>query len=353
MGFFLRKPDFHIPADGIDQIKTISIGGIQQTILIQSHSPENPVLLFLHGGPSMPLPGVSSRGKDYTVATNTRELVKHFTVVFWDQRGTGKSYHKNIPPSSMTFDQLVSDTAELTDFLRDTFSQDKIFLAAHSFGTLIGMYLLKKHPEKFHSYVGISQIISWTDNDRSALIWVKEEAKRRGDYKALNELEEVGDPPFTESYKQWGVLRKWQMKYNSMVYQDDTIKHPGLAKVSLGMLTSKDYRLTDVFHSFYSGFKLIYTDEFIQNIPKIDVQKDVPQVMVPVTFIHGRKDVHVSAYLVEEYFNTLKTTKEKRFIWTEKSAHLFHPEDTALIEQHLIEELKHIKAEVPIHEIYL
>ena len=346
MGLFSRKPDFQIPADGIDKIETIVLGGIQQTILIQSHSPKNPVLLFLHGGPSMPLPGISSRGKNYTVATNTKELVKHFTVVFWDQRGTGKSYHKDIPPTSMTFEQLVSDAAELTDFLRETFHQEKIFLAAHSFGTLIGMYLLKKHSEKFHSYVGLSQIISWAENDRAGLDWVKEEAKRRGDLKALNELEAVGNPPFTEGYKQWGVLRKWQMKYSTMVYKDDKIKHPGLAKVSFDMLVSKDYSLRDVFHSFYSGFKLIYSDQFIRNIPNINVQKEVPSVAIPVTFIHGRKDVHVHAHFAEDYLNSLKTNHEKKFIWMEKSAHLFHPDDTALIEQHLINEIKHIKAEV-------
>lgn len=346
MGFFSPKPDFYIPEDGIDRIDTITLGGIQQSILIQSYSPKNPVLLFLHGGPSMPLPGVSSRGKNYTVATNTKELVKHFTLVFWDQRGTGKSYHKSIPPSSMTFEQLVSDAAELTDYLRETFQQNKIFLAAHSFGTLIGMYLLKRHPDKFHSYVGISQIISWAENDREGLEWAKKEAKRRGDFKALNELEAVGDPPFTEGYKQWGVLRKWQMKYSTMVYNDDKIKHPGLAKVSLNMLISKDYSLTNVFHSFYSGFKLIYSDEFILNIPKIDVHKDVPSVDVPVTFIHGRKDVHVHAHFAVDYLTTLKATFGKNFIWMEKSAHLFHPDDTALIEQHLINQLSHIKAEI-------
>lgn len=346
MGFFSRKPDFHIPEDGIDRIDAITLGGIQQSILIQSYSPKNPVLLFLHGGPSMPLPGISSRGKNYTVATNTKELIKHFTVVFWDQRGTGKSYHKDIPQTSMTFEQLVSDAADLTDYLRETFQQNKIFLAAHSFGTLIGMYLVKRHPDKFHSYVGISQIISWTENDREGLEWAKKEAKRRGDFKALNELEAVGDPPFTEGYKQWGVLRKWQMKYSTMVYNDDKIKHPGLAKVSLDMLVSKNYSLKDVFHSFYSGFKLIYTDEFIRNIPKIDVQKDVPSVDVPVTFIHGRKDVHVHAHFVEDYLSTLKTNHDKSFIWMEQSAHLFHPDDTALIEQQLINQLSHIKAEV-------
>jgi pimeloyl-ACP methyl ester carboxylesterase len=49
-------------------------------------------MLFIHGGPSMPVPGVSCRGVDYVLITTTKELVKHFTIVYWDQRGTGKSY---------------------------------------------------------------------------------------------------------------------------------------------------------------------------------------------------------------------------------------------------------------------
>jgi pimeloyl-ACP methyl ester carboxylesterase len=343
MSFFF-KPDFLIPNTGIDQLETVDLGGIQQSIIIQSYSPKNPVLLFLHGGPSMPLPGVSSRGKNYTVATNTKELIKHYTVVFWDQRGTGKSYHEHIHPESMNFEQFLADAAELTDYLRKKFSQDKIFLSAHSFGTLIGMYLVKRHPEKFHSYVGLSQIISWTENDRAGLDWTKAEAKRRGDQKALKELEAVGDPPFIEGYKQWGVLRKWQMKYNTMVYSDEHIRHPGLGKVSLAMLFSRNYSVKDVFNTFYRGFKLIYSDEFIRNIPKIDVKKDVPEAKLPITFIHGRKDVHVHAHLAQEYFNSVITNHEKQFLWVEKSAHLFHPDDALLIEQHLINELRHLKA---------
>lgn len=41
-----------------------------------------------------------------------------------------------------------------------------------------------------------------------------------------------------------------------------------------------------------------------------------------------------------------QTIHEKNFIWMEKLAHLFHPDDTARIEQQLINELSHIKAEV-------
>ncbi|WP_456274617.1 alpha/beta fold hydrolase [Bacillus sp. AK031] len=336
-----QKPDFMIPPEGIDSVERVTLGGIQQTILIQSTAMNLPVLLFLHGGPSMPLPGVSSRGKNYTVATNTKELVKHFTLVFWDQRGTGKSYHKNIPQETMNFEQFVQDANEMTDFLLKRFNQQKIYLAAHSYGSLIGMYLIHHHPQKFYSYTGISQLISWTENDKLSLQWLKTEAAARHDKKALKELNAVGVPPFLEGQKQWGVLRKWQMKYNSMVYTDKNIKHPGLAKISLNMLLSKDYRLSDMKHTFYDGFKLVYSDEFIRNIPLINVAKDIPRIGIPVTFIHGKHDVHVHGELLEDYVENLNAEHGKRIVWCDKSAHLFHPDDTKDIENLLIQELNH------------
>ncbi|QBP42043.1 hypothetical protein [Paenisporosarcina antarctica] len=85
-----KKSDFISTENGISEINSIKIGGINQSILIQGEDSAKPILLFLHGGPSLPLPGVSSRGSNYTIVTNTKELVKHFIVVFWDQRGTGE-----------------------------------------------------------------------------------------------------------------------------------------------------------------------------------------------------------------------------------------------------------------------
>ncbi|MEH7179196.1 alpha/beta hydrolase [Neobacillus vireti] len=342
-GIFTKKPDFIISEKGLSTVQTIYIGGIQQSILLQGENLNNPILLVVHGGPTMPLPGVSSKGRDYTIVTNTRELVKHFVVVFWDQRGTGKSYHQNISPESMNINQFVLDANELTDYLRQRFNKEKIFLAGHSWGSTISLELAAKYPEKFYSYVGISQIVSWTENDRLALKWIKEEAKRRGNNKALLELESIGEPPFVESFQQWGVLRKWQRKFNTLIYTDKDVKHPGLLGVSKPMFQSEDYTLMDIVHSYYHGFKLIYTQAFIEELAENDFFKSVKEMEMPVTFIHGRKDFHVHGSLVEDYFKQLNAKKGKNFIWAEKSAHLFHPDDTRIIEQYFIEELRHLK----------
>jgi hypothetical protein len=63
MGLFSNRLDFLISQDGINKVEKVLIGGIEQSILIQAEDKTKPVLLFLHGGPSLPIPGVSSRGK--------------------------------------------------------------------------------------------------------------------------------------------------------------------------------------------------------------------------------------------------------------------------------------------------
>lgn len=155
MKLLSKKPDFTIANSGISSIEKVLLGGIEQYILIQAEDPTKPVLLFLHGGPSMPVSGVSNRGTDYTIATNTKELVKNFVLVFWDQRGTGKSYNRMIKRETMTLNQFISDANELIDLLRERFCQQKIFLAGHSWGTLLGLSLVHQYPEKFYSYIGI------------------------------------------------------------------------------------------------------------------------------------------------------------------------------------------------------
>ncbi|QBP42042.1 serine aminopeptidase domain-containing protein [Paenisporosarcina antarctica] len=128
----------------------------------------------------------------------------------------------------MTFSQFVSDTGELTDYLIKRFNKEKIFLAGHSWGSLIGLKTVSENPEKFYSYIGLSQIVSWTENDRLGLLWTKKEAKIRNNKKAMHELNSVGEPPFNKNFKQWGVLRKWQQRFGTIIHSDELIKGPSL-----------------------------------------------------------------------------------------------------------------------------
>jgi pimeloyl-ACP methyl ester carboxylesterase len=338
MKLLTKKADFTISNKGISAIESVMIGGVKQSILIQTENPTNPIILFLHGGPSMPVPGVSSRGRDYALVTCTKQLVQHFTVVFWDQRGTGKSFSKGISGDSMHLDQFISDASELVDYLLKRFKQPKLHLMAHSWGTVIGLSLAKKIPSKLYSYTAFSQITNWVENDKLCYRWLLERAKETNNQKAIKELTEVGKPPYLESFKQWGLMRKWLLKYKSMVYDAGDKGSASYAKAAQIMLGSPDYSLLDVFHSLVSGFKLSYSEKMIQDLNTFDFFTEIPKLEIPVLFIHGEKETHVWAELVQKYHDQLEAPLKKLF-WSKKSSHAFHLEDARENEQILIENL--------------
>ena len=124
----------------------IEIGGILQGFFIRAENPENPVILFLHGGPGSPeLPMLIP----YEVS---ERLEKHFTVCYWEQRGAGISFSNSIDPATMTITQMVEDTRQMTVYLQRRFNQDKIYLIGHSWGSYLGVKTIEKYPELFRIY---------------------------------------------------------------------------------------------------------------------------------------------------------------------------------------------------------
>ncbi len=107
----------------------VNINGVEQGMFIKSKDSTNPVLLYLHGG--MP--------EYFLTQKYPTGLENYFTVVWWEQRGSGLSYYADIPPETITLEQMISDTKEVTNYLRQRFGQEKIYLMGHSGGTFIGI----------------------------------------------------------------------------------------------------------------------------------------------------------------------------------------------------------------------
>ena len=125
-------------------------------------------MLFLHGGPGSP---------EYAFMRYFNpHLENDFIVVYWEQRGAGKSFSKNIPPESMTLEQMVSDTRELSEYLANRFGKKKIYILGYSWGTLLGILTAHKHPELFHAYFGVGQVGDQYRGERVSFDWVKEQA---------------------------------------------------------------------------------------------------------------------------------------------------------------------------------
>jgi pimeloyl-ACP methyl ester carboxylesterase len=103
----------------------LDVNGVEEGMIIKGKNLANPVLLYLHGG--MP--------EYFLTQEYPTGLEEYFTVVWWEQRGSGLSYHDDIPAETMNLEQMISDTLVVTNYLRQRFGKEKIYLMGHSGGT--------------------------------------------------------------------------------------------------------------------------------------------------------------------------------------------------------------------------
>ena len=155
-----------IPKGGINKSMYVDINGSKQWISIYGQDRNNPVLLYLHGGP-----GSATSLYDYAF---TRKWADVYTVVTWDQRGCGKSYDRS-HSQTITADVMMQDGKAMTEFLRDYLQVEKITLLGHSWGSYFGANLAQAYPEYYDAFIGTGQFVDWEENEHrlyaAALTW--------------------------------------------------------------------------------------------------------------------------------------------------------------------------------------
>ena len=166
-------------AGSISEKIFVNINGVEQGMFIKSKDATHPVLLYLHGG--MP---------DYFLTQKyPTGLEDYFTVVWWEQRGSGISYSADIPPETMTLEQMISDTLEVTNYLRHRFGKEKIYLMGHSGGTFIGIQAAARAPELYYAYIGVAQMSNQLKSERLAYEYMLKQFKENGNTEMVRKLE--------------------------------------------------------------------------------------------------------------------------------------------------------------------
>jgi pimeloyl-ACP methyl ester carboxylesterase len=315
-------------AEGVCSLEKVRLGGVDQWILIRGEISANPVLLFLHGGPGAPLFPYARE-----IGTKTK-LEKKFVVIYWEQRGTGKSYSTSIPATSMSISQLVSDANELIKYLKNRFRKNQVILIARSWGTIIGIKLVQKYPEHISNYIGIGQIVNPLANDSISYYHTLYLADVQRNQKALFDLKKIGPPPYT--YKELINQRKWLTKFTRKFNND--YKNAEFQHNLLRLLSTPEYSLKDIFvmglDPFFS-LKHLWNKEYYQ----INLIEQIPKLEIPVCFLVGRHDYFTPGVLVKKYYDNLYSPKGKRFIWFENSGHQPEHDEPSKFYEVIIEEV--------------
>jgi pimeloyl-ACP methyl ester carboxylesterase len=297
-------------ADGIDEMISVEIGGIQQWILIRGENKDNPVLLYLHGGPgSSNLPFIH---------LFQRRWEKDFTVVQWDQRGAGRTHRTNGPgiADTLSLDRMVRDAEEVVEFLCRRLGRDRIVLLGHSWGSILGMHLLKERPERFHAYVGVGQVVNMQDNERVSYEYTLRRARALGNENAIEDLESIGRPPYTgsqeEIYSKLGIQRRWLLHFGGAFYGQTSMT----AFLKL-LLFTPELSLLDIYYWIDGNiFSIQNMDDFFD----LDLRQLGANFEVPLFFFIGRHDYQTPFELSRPYFESL-SAPHKEWLWFDEAAH--------------------------------
>lgn len=164
----------------------VRINGIDQFLFHLGTSFDNPVMLYLHGGP----------GSVESLLTGVFQdkWEEIYTVVHWDQRGAGKTLTRN-SDKLPTAELMLQDLFEVVRYLKKKYNKKKIVLFGHSWGSVLGSIFIRKHPEEIEYYIGAGQIISMMENEQVGYNKIKELIEQAGDKKSLKKLESIGEYP--------------------------------------------------------------------------------------------------------------------------------------------------------------
>lgn len=290
-------------SNGIDEALYVSIGGIDQWITIRGWERNNPVLLFLHGGPGDP--------------TNPWSFMffesweKQFTVVQWDQRGAGRTLQKTGPniASTLTVDRMVRDGIELSEFLCIHLRKSSIIIVGHSFGSILGILMSRTKPEYFTAYIGTGQVADATTNYTVTFNALMKKARAIGNDQALRELDSTGPPPYST-----GAGYRMQWKWSTIFEGADKFLAGNIGRT----LVAPNGSAQDVDNG--ADGMVLSASRLVAQTQSLGPRELGCAFSIPIFFIQGAEDFATATSLVKDYFDVIEAP-HKGFEQIENGGH--------------------------------
>ncbi|GKX29480.1 proline iminopeptidase [Vallitalea longa] len=306
--------------NGMQQNLYVEIGKIKQYLQIRGKDKNNPIILFLHGGPGNP--------NAYIAPYYQKTLEKSFTFVNWDQRGSGRTFFENPHMNYKTDispEIMINDIDEIISYLSNRFGQKKIILMGHSWGTVLGTQYCLKYPDKISAYIGIGQSINAMKGEELAFKTAIDMAQSDSKIEYINNLQDT----WNKISRQKNVNKEFMMdfiKMRKLIAQYLTCSDEmSPIKTMWLYFTSSEMSLRDLKFLLKNSnldnrFKYgVMLDEYV--FFHFDINEYPKNYQVPVYFISGDSDCIPPHIMIEEYFNSI-TAPDKKMFLIKKAGHL-------------------------------
>ena len=288
--------------DGVQERIFVNLGGIEQAIHIRGQSINNPVIIWLHGGPGW--------SDTYNLSTFQFQMEHEFTFVRWDQRGTGRTFYKN-PDAPLSLDIQVSDLDDLVEYVTDRFNQP-VFIVGHSWGSVLGITYASRYPEKIAGFVGVGQNINFAENTTILINAGIERALTAGNTADAEQMralyERVGGRGFSYENFDFADIQLLQgLPGRYLTPSGESIVLDSMFSPWFGFTEKRQLisLIADINFNFNRNRPLFN---------ELDIFTPPEQLEIPIAFIMGREDYITSTSLVIEYYNRVEAPSRNIFI---------------------------------------
>lgn len=274
-----------------------TINGMEQWITVRGHDRANPVLLWLHGGPGFPMSGMAPLFFDWE---------RRFTVVQWDQPGGGATFAKApTAQGALTRERFIADGIAVIEHLQTKLKVRRVVLMGTSWGTQLGLELVRRRPDLVAAYVGTSQVVSGPRGNMMGYQMALEAARKRGDAAAVAALDKVGPPPYP-AFEQWFVR---QQHTNPPALpptpQEAAAMAENAARLGSGPPPGARYVAALPPYDFIGQFMAIQKT-FYGELMGFEAEALGLEFKVPMFIFQGDADLNTPESLAREYFAKIK-----------------------------------------------